>query len=146
MSRPMYETQSDLDSELTVMEKLVKRMPREHYFRKLPLAYQLDYGLYLTEDNSLQALTEVKTRSIDFGAYPTMILSAHKMHEMIAWRSRGFPTILIYNLNDGVYTYRPSAESVYDCEIKSGGRADRGDWQDIEPVYHIPVDKLHRVE
>lgn len=142
MSRPMYEVPSDVDKEIAVMDKLVSKYPFEVEYFKLPKHYQLDYGVYRER---LILLTEIKCRDIRFNTYPTVILSAHKMHAMIEWYVRGIKSVLLYQMNDGLFAYNVDTDA-YQLPIHHGGRKDRNDWQDVEPVYHIDTKLLRLVE
>ncbi len=146
MSRPLYETQKDVDSERKVMDHITSMFRQGVLYSKLPKAYQVDYGVYdKVRRGRLLMLCEIKTRDINRNTYPDLILSAHKMHALINWHTRGVPTRLLYRVNDGLFSYSVT-DAANDLVISEGGRKDRNDWQDIEPVYHIPTDQLVRVE
>jgi len=115
--------------------------PPHCHFRKLPKTYQIDYGVYQKGSNRLLSVVEIKSRNIELATYPSLILSAHKMHALVNWYVRGVQSRLLYKLNDGLYSLNITTD-VYQYKITSGGRTDRGDWQDIEPVYHIPTSDL----
>lgn len=140
MARPMYETQTDVDKELEVMEFMESVFKYPVTYSKLPKSYQIDYGVY-DGDKALKMVCEIKSRNIKLKTYPDLILSAHKMHELVNWHTRGIAARLLYRLDDGLYFYRVTTDA-YQLNITEGGRTDRGDWQDIEPVYHIPTSSL----
>ena len=132
--RPQYEKPADVLAERWVMEQICPTMCD---FRKLPKAYQIDYGVYQKRSNKLIRVVEIKARDVNLKTYPTLILSAHKMHSLIDWYVRGVDAQLLYKLNDGLFSLEITTD-MYQYNITSGGRTDRGDWQDVEPVYHIP--------
>jgi len=64
------------------------------------------------------------------------MLSLNKIiHGMELARATDKPFLVVVEWNDMVGWHK--VEKVH--SIRMGGRVDRGDWQDIEPVVHIPV-------
>lgn len=141
----MYESQGDRDNESVVKEQILELFKYPVIINKLPIAYQLDFGVYRERDKMLIMLLELKSRpDINIDTYPDLILSAHKMHEAVNWYVRGKPVKLIYSLSDGLWSYTVTTDALQlDCGL--GGRKDRPDWQDMEPVYHIPRDLLTKI-
>lgn len=139
--RPRYETKQDVVNETVVMDRVVAEFPQPHIYVKLPLSYQIDYAVYRQSDNKMRMVCEIKVRDITIDTYHSLILSAHKVHCLVDWFLRKVPAVLFFQLNDGLYHYKVTT-SIYAMSIKRGGRFDRNDWQDVEPVYHIPVDQL----
>jgi hypothetical protein len=139
MARPRYETEQDLDNEVKVMDAITSPYRDRVYYRKLPLAYQLDYGIYEKPGNLLRTVVEIKTRDIDIDTYKTLFISAHKVHAMIEWANMNVNAILVFNLRDGIYTRLIKSDNPWLSRPAFGGRYDREDWQDAEPVYHIPT-------
>ena len=131
--RPTYETQGDVDNEREVMRLLCAKWQCQ--FAKLPKKYALDY--VLIRHDEVKAFAEVKCRTNPVGAYPTYMLALQKViaaKELT--RSTGKPSMLIVRWSDAIgYTHLAG-----DYKVRVGGRVDRGDWQDVEPVVDISLD------
>src|SRR5690606_34328492 len=133
MSRPRYETPADLAGERAIAELVEQEWKAQ--LQKLPEQYKLDYAAY--RDGELVAWLEIKCRSHAADAYPTLILSVAKWHAGVALAvTTGHPFILVANFVDGAKFVRYSRGKVLDVRYGPGGRTDRGDAQDREPVIH----------
>ena len=139
MKRPIYETDSDLAKEKEVQEALY--LLWEVTFNKLPRAYHVDW--MLTRKNEAKAFVELKCRNNNRHQYPTLMLSLHKwMHGKALAQEIGGKFLIIVKWNDGIFYH---TQGWCDVTYGIGGRKDRGDNQDIEPVVYIPVDYFKRV-
>jgi len=136
MSRPTYETAENRGKEAEFADRLSKVSGKQ--FRKLPKAYRADYGV-LDAAGYLTAFAELKCRTNDARRYGTYILSLHKWLSLLslATAAPGLKSLLCVRFTDCDMVYR--VQDGDDVAIKWGGRADRGDWQDQEPVVHIPM-------
>lgn len=105
---------------------------------KLPRTYEVDYGV--TRGDELVGVAEVKVRG---RAYDTLMLSLHKAQALRRFAHEGLRAWLVACVPSGVYVRRISARERFD--IRLGGRTDRGDWQDVEPVAHFPMVGMRRV-
>ena len=126
MSRPLYETAQHLDRETKVIEQVKAKWNCE--VRKLPIAYRLDY--ILLRDKKPVAVMEIKCRN---AIYEEMYLSLHKcMAGRELSKTMRVPFLLVYEFaGKGIYWHSIGDEPL---ELAVGGRTDRGDWQDIEPM------------
>ena len=126
MSRPLYETPEHPRREQEVIDKIKAVWKCD--VKKLPIAYRLDY--VLLQDNKPVAVMEIKCRN---AMYEEMHLSLHKcMAGKEMSKSVGLPFILVYEFKDkGIYWHKIEDGPL---ELAIGGRTDRGDWQDIEPM------------
>lgn len=139
MSPRFYETAEDLKRESDVIAFYAKKKRCEYH--KLPIAYKADYALM--RDGELKAFAEIKCRKVTHDKYDTIILSLLKWHDINALAQRvNVPAMLVVRYTDGVYTI-PLREVPDSIEI--GGRVDRGDDRDVEPVVHYRVDRMKRV-
>ncbi|MDR9428809.1 MAG: hypothetical protein RI553_11970 [Salibaculum sp.] len=138
--RPTYETESDLRNERDVVEVFNKLWGTQAY--KLPRAYSLDY--LLTRGSDAVAFVEIKCRQVPSGKYDTLMISMAKILKGRAiTRETGIPSVLVVKWNDKTgYVHMPEI----DMDIRVGGRRDRGDAQDIEPVCMIPINSFRGVE
>lgn len=137
--RPKYETETDLANEAAVADVVASRWLCE--CRKLPLRYDLDYAIY--QDGFLKAYLEIKCRNVPSTQYKTVILSAAKVaaaKHLSA--SAGTPAILVVRYSDTDKWIDISKETAFHSP---GGRSDRGDVQDQEPVAHFAADKMRNL-
>lgn len=123
--RPMYETSETLAAERLVVESL--QVAWECTLKKFPIAYQLDYMAF--QDSDAKAVIEIKCRK---AKYDEMFLSLHKWlagREMSI--ATGLPFVLVYAFGQEIFWKPVQNEKI---GIKWGGRTDRNDWQDSEPM------------
>ena len=139
--RPIYETNSDLAHEAEIGEALSKAWKVS--LNKMPRAYNIDWMLTNSEGKA-KAFVELKSRSNPSTQYPTLLLSLHKwMHGKAMAKEIDGPFLVVVKWTDGLYYHRQG-----DCAVTYGvgGRTDRGDVQDIEPVVHIPVASFKQIK
>lgn len=142
-SRTLYETKEDLANEKTAFVDIKKHFKVTG--NKLPKQYRLDFILY--NKGSVWAVVEYKCRrGIKTDTYPDIILSCAKFMEGKRWvRDFRCKFYFVVEFSDGLYcvelTYLDTGYAV----VTRGGRTDRDDWQDIEPVIRIPIDNFKRL-
>jgi|TARA_Y100000296_G_scaffold59472_1_gene68662 hypothetical protein len=137
MARPMYERENDLDKEREVAEHLSKLWGYD--FIKLPIRYNLDYMLF-DSGGTAKAVAEIKCRG---KKYDTLILSLEKWNKGINYfKANGLEFILLVRWPDGLYYFKYCGNFF---NIKWGGRKDRNDCQDMEPVVHIPSKEFIKI-
>jgi len=129
--RPYYENQRDLTNENLVATALKEKGMD---LVKMPVSYRLDFAML--RKGRVFGFAEVKTRNNRHDKYPTLMISlgkvmaARQLSEVTGTRS-----ILLVKFLDGLYWC--DFASPFDLEI--GGRTDRQDDADIEPVAHFPM-------
>lgn len=134
--RPRYERPEDLENEKTVRKILMQKWAVEMH--KMPMAYHLDW--MVTKDSKAVAFAELKCRDNSILQYPTLMLSMHKwMHGRQMAEEIDGSFLVIVKWIDGLYYHRQGTAAV---TYGVGGRKDRGDSQDMEPVVHIPTDSF----
>ena len=128
--RKLYENNDNLKSEKNVISYVSDRWNVASF--KLPMSYKLDYAMY--RNDNLVGFAEVKCRTHNFGTFPTYIISLAKVLEA---RRLGKETnttpILIVSWTDRI----GYLDFFNHHHIKQGGRSDRNDWQDQEPMCHF---------
>lgn len=137
--RPMYETQDDLANENYIKDLLA--IAWDAKLHKLPRSYYVDW--MITKKGEAKGFAELKCRNNDRCKYPTLMLSMHKwMHGKELASEIGGSFIIIVRWNDGTFYHKQGS-----CDVTYGigGRTDRGDNQDIEPVVYIPTDYFKRI-
>lgn len=132
MTRPRYETESDLVLEWHVIRQIETRWRCEAH--KLPISYGLDFAL--VRGGQICAAVEMKRRSKRYGS---LMISMHKLTKARDFRDQGVPTFFVIAWPDGVY-YHEISDDLF--PIGWGGRIDRGDSADVEPVAHIPAENF----
>mgnify|MGYP003128412249 FL=1 len=136
--RPLYETKINLNSEKKVMD-YVSQCWNVVYF-KLPMSYKMDYAVY--RDEALVGFAEVKCRTHKFGTFPTYIISLAKVLEArrLGKETNTTPILVVSWLGALAYL-----DFFSPFTIKQGGRSDRGDWQDQEPMCHYELKHFKKV-
>lgn len=135
--RPRYERPRDLVNERKVAERMAQRGIE---LRKLPISYRLDFAMF--RDGKLRGFAEVKTRNNRHDTYPTLMISlgkvmaARQLAEVSETRS-----VLLVQYLDGLYWCNFASP----FEVAMGGRWDRGDDDDVEPVAHFPIEAFKMV-
>ena len=138
MSRPAYESNENLSEEEKVAYFVAAAWGGEPV--KLPKFYKCDWGI--VKLGSIKALIEIKCRDFMPDKYPTLILSADKWTYLCCSDfALGIPCLFVARFADQSIRYiRPSHQQGFIVNL--GGRSDRSDWQDMEPVVHIPIDQM----
>lgn len=132
--RPTYETEQDRAREREVMAALEARSGLKA--RQMPLRYPVDIAV-LNADGKIRSFVEVKRRNISYGQYDHLHLSVEKVVYMkLLTEATSIPVHLCAYLKDGMYLTQITDE--FNAPIEIGGRVDRGDPDDVEPVYCIP--------
>lgn len=130
----MYESKADLIRESGVAASLSSAW--ECTSHKLPVQYRVDFAMLV--GGSVKAWLEVKCRN---RYYDEMILSAAKFTagQQLAMATDK-PFVVAFGINDQIYWRNCTGDKP---EIYIGGRTDRGDSQDIEPVVMLPLQYFH---
>jgi hypothetical protein len=132
--RLIYEKPEDIVAERTALDRACEVW--KCMAEKLPMKYELDY-LLLREGKGV-AWLEIKSRTNPRAAYPTYMISLGKI--MAARRlseASQLRSFLLVQWSD--YCGYVRLDSLLDFTTAVGGRTDRGDEQDIEPVALIPI-------
>jgi hypothetical protein len=132
--RPTYETSGDLEKETLAVKKFIASFGGDVDFAKLPIQYKMDFCLI--HNRMVRTFVEVKCRTNEKAAYSTYIISMSKIVAATSYSSIGVNCLLLVQWSDQM-GWVDMCKHKWDA--KMGGRKDRGDWQDIEPVVHIPI-------
>ena len=139
--RPIYETPGDRAREASVVDAFASHYSLETI--KLPARYPFDFAVLRDSDdgNVITAFGEVKVRTHACGAFPTVILSVAKWSEGMALVERtGTRFLLVVGWDSGSDVRWVDLTTLTGPpRIAPGGRQDRGDSDDAEPVVHIPI-------
>lgn len=131
--RKIYENNDTLSAEHTFAEQIQKLLGGK--LIKLPRQYHLDFTWVI--DGKVSGFVEIKNRSNAKNAYETYMISLSKVLKAKEYyTSLGLPTILAVRWNDSEgYINLHNVN----FDIGFGGRYDRNDWQDVEPVALIDI-------
>ena len=135
MNRPLYESPQDLTNEAS----LVGICEREWNCKahKLAIKYGVDFAL--VRHQIVCAFVEIKARTTPRDRYPTYMISLDKMVRAgDLYSATGLPVFLVVGWTDGA-GWTSLHQRDWARDVRIGGRTDRGDAQDTEPVVHIPV-------
>ena len=134
MTRPIYQSNRDLTNENKI--KAIVEPKWECELKKLPFAYHIDW-MALRKNNPL-AFIEIKWReNLPINKYPEYMMSLNKLMKGKEYtKETNLPFILIVYFTEGAYYLKQN-----DIEVRYGygGRFDRGDAQDVEPMVFIPI-------
>jgi hypothetical protein len=135
----MYERPHNISAEKEIISQLVQIWRCDPEPIKLPIKLHLDY--LLTRNGLPGALVEIKDRTNARAAYPTAIISLHKLIEgrMMAG-NLGVPFLLVYRWTDALGYLQVGDLGRY--VVETGGTKKRGDPQDIEPQVYIPIEEF----
>ena len=99
------------------------------------------YDISVVKNGVVTGLLELKDRSHYFGRYDTYTVSLDKIREGIVYTLYlGIPCTLVVRFSCGtIASYRIKSEQVKSFDITYGGRNDRNDPNDLEPLVNIPL-------
>ena len=143
--RPQYESGADRANENAMWPMLEKALGGT--LHKLPQQYGLDWMLCTEEGVALKWI-ELKARNHEYGAYPTYAISMSKVMRAIALeRDTGLPSLLVVRYLNVVYIayFRSFIGGGGKGFVRVGGRKDRGDPQDVEPMWHLPIGQMTKL-
>ena len=139
--RPKYETKEDRNREEVVLSSACRSWGCAAH--KLPDRYEFDYLLMRKKVG--KAWLEIKVRTNERDDYPDYMVSFAKL--MAARRlsgASGLPSFLLVQWVRSKGLIR--LDTIKKFTLSMGGRSDRGDAQDLEPVIFIPMQDLVELE
>lgn len=144
MKRPIYELQVDLTHENKMKTFLEAKW--NCTLHKVPLKYQVDWLAMRGKDP--MAFVEFKHREkLSIDAYPRYMISLDKwMKAKQLCKEVEIPFIMVITFTEGTYYGVFAHNGLYDVTYGFGGRYDRGDAQDVEPMIYLPLKKFMKIE
>lgn len=134
MARRSYETEENLVKEREIADFIQSVWHMS--LIKNPKSYRIDFGVM--KGGRIRGWVEVKERKINLFTYPTVILSLAKwMQGRRLALETGTRFFFVIQVIDG--SILCSEETSATRKVNYGGRRDRNDSEDIEPVVHIPI-------
>ena len=141
--RKTYETDKDRSNEGKIADLIHEKW--EVNLVKLPVSYNLDYAmLNICKDCKLCGFLEVKVRSLTksyFSLYMISLAKVIKARELT--KITGLPSLLVVQWEDEAGWISFSAELQ---AFGIGGRKDRNDWQDQEPITYFKTHEFNQIE
>lgn len=139
--RPTYENDESRRDEEGCAGRLTKRT--DWNVVKLPRSYVVDFAAYDAQ-NQLQCFVEFKRRNCNKNKYPTFFISFRKYLTMCQLAAAaGVKAYIIVEWNDRIEAMEAGPLPI---PIRNGGRDDRDDWQDQEPMVHLRVEYFRPLE
>lgn len=144
MKRPIYESQVDLTHENKMKTFLEGKW--NCTLNKLPYKYQLDW--MAMRDKDPMAFVEFKHREkLSIDAWPRYMISLDKwMKAKQLCKEVEIPFIMVITFTEGTYYGVFAHNGLHDVTYGFGGRYDRGDAQDVEPMIYLPLKKFMKIE
>lgn len=140
--RQIYENEASLLTEAVTRAHIERALGGT--LMKLPTRYALDWGLANPAcSNNIEKWVELKGRANNYRAYATYAISVEKVARALELEERtGLPSILVVRFTNGAYMAYFKRFLEKPVVIRMGGRSDRDDPQDQEPMWHLPIEKL----
>lgn len=139
--RPIYESDNDRIREQKVKAYLEQRW--QCVAKKMKMSYGWDFIFY--RSGVARAVVEYKFRKIDsINQYGDIFLSLQKVQVGRLFQREGLATVFVVEINDGSlwqHVLKPGV--VY--RTGWGGRFDRNDDADMEPVIHINHEDFSKI-
>ena len=150
--RPIYETTDHLRAEeLTAktIEEILQGKDESLYLVKTSALYPYDYLMMKKQPDdkngswvlsTVEGLIEIKVRTNVFKKYPTYMISLQKVVNCVSHADIiGCDFFLYVQWTDGIGCWKFDRDQ-YTTGI--GGRTDRNDRMDEEPVIYIPIENF----
>jgi hypothetical protein len=136
VSRPLYENDATKAKEKALGDIVCAKWKCE--LQKVSIKYHVDC-LALREGEAM-AWVELRCRNNHVLQYPTLMISLAKVQGAKRLQEdTGLPVFLVVEWNDSVmFTNLGQC----DFTLGFGGRNEIRDWQDQEPVCHIPIEQF----
>lgn len=134
-ARPQYESSRDRDNEAAIAAEVASRF-RAGY-RKIPKSYVLDFAV--TRNGKITGFMECKRRYNAMNKYPTIFVAMHKVDKAESFLAcTGLKSIFAIQWDDQL-GYILLDEPDF---LEIGGRFDRGDEADQEPMAHYSIERV----
>ncbi len=144
-----YETEKDKAHELEI--KAIVEATGKVKLGKTKTFSRVDFVM-LRPNGTAIGLCECKARTHASDHYDTFIIDFDKVESSL-FLCRHFQNdetlgplgyFIFVKFTDGVFCYKHN--STHPLKIKEGGRTDRDDKRDLQPVVHIPMNYFRRIE
>lgn len=113
----------------------------EKYF-KIKLWHTDYYDLYDYVNKNKDIFFELKGRNNTYNKYPTTMIGYNKVLECIKNKNNAY--YFVFKFTDGIYYCKYSKKLLKKCDIRKGGRCDRGKAEYKKYVF-IPIELLKKI-
>ena len=146
MNRPIYETRENLQKEKAVAQKLTGWFNHEADYNTYPdELYEViktppraPYDYCILKEGLISGIVEIKVRTNPHNQYSTYMISLEKVSQSTSHANIiGCPFYIVVQWADRLGRWKFSREQ-YTAGM--GGRSDRGDPLDREPIIYIPIE------
>lgn len=143
--RPTYETANDRRAEQSFLRELREPLQCDSVVQVSKRLYPVDAIAY--KGNRTVAFIEVKVRTNAMEFYPTYMISLEKFTRG-AWFAECLNAdyVIAVQWCDAFGFWRWRDHRLDQPKIATGGRTDRNDSDDMEPVIHLPIAEFERFE
>jgi hypothetical protein len=121
-----------------IIEQEVKPTLESYFNTSLNKTKTFSLFDFISSDKTIYI--ELKQRNCKRTTYPTTMIGMNKINKSLELLKDNKSVKLVFKFTDGLYYYEFNGLSE-ECEIKSGGRCDRG-YAEFKQYYFIPVEKL----
>jgi len=142
-SRPTYETAEDTENERKVIRRVAEKLGLSA--AKAPKFYPFDYSL--VSGKKIVGFYEVKCRNYPIHKIDPVKISVHKVCQIVQMSQlSGVPAHLVVACEDGIWDCGLMPHVVKTFDVTMWGRNEPRDWQDTEPCFSIPVNRMVKIE
>lgn len=145
MGRPRYATPQTEADQNALRDRFCKAYGMT--WKKEPDNQRINTALFKAAAASgAVAYGEFRCRTNGYDTYPTYMLDRHTWGLLkLKFKTEGKPVVLVIGFSNGDYYIKITPEVVKQVVEGVGGRHDRGDAKDVEPVIHIPIGMFKKV-
>jgi len=111
---------------------------------KNPEFHKIDYSLAEEEEGSIIGFVEVKCRDCNYKKHSTFFISLAKY--MAACEMARFTSVPVFILVEWLDQTKYVKVPCKTVDVRMGGRKDRENPDDYEPMIHIPITEFRSVE
>lgn len=134
--RPRYNRPKDNANNRRVLNQLARFLPGR-LAEVFTTDTDCDYDGEIYIDGPLTLIAEVKGRTGSGNRFSTWHIAKSKLDAcMVHARALNVPLYLLFSWDNDVYYW--VVKDIDKLEVREGGRWDRGDFYDVEPMVHIP--------
>ena len=141
VARPLYEKKEHLEHEQKTAKKIATTYGLR--LRKMHMKHGIDFMAFDKSGRAV-AVFEVKRRHLKHDDRSHVILSLTKYNRGLEFdRVNDLNFNFVVDFDDGLFVYEHKHGDSF--KIIFGGRTDRGDSQDLEPVVQIPISRMEKL-
>lgn len=145
MGRPRYATPQTEAEQNALRDRFCKAYGLT--WTKEPDSQRINTALFKKSASpDVVAYGEFRCRSNSHDIYPTYMMDRHTWGLLkLKFKTEGKSVVLVVGFTDGDYYIKITPELVKQVVGGVGGRHDRGDAKDVEPVVHIQIGMFKKV-